>query len=208
MENEKNYGKISTEYGDLSINARTVILTSATDSKDYDGEELKAETVTVSGDGFIEGEGASYSDFASIVEVGEVENSFEYTLNEGTDAKNYKITKEEGTLTIRANEKAIVISSEDYSWTYDGKTHTYEEYTVTYDGKEVDVEEVGDHYEATLPTGDKVVITPTTEGEKDVVTGKENNTFKVEVENEKMKGYLIVSTSPSLYVKQSKSQIV
>ena len=46
--------------GSLTINKRKVTLTSATDSKVYDGTELTSKDVAVSGDGSADGEGASY----------------------------------------------------------------------------------------------------------------------------------------------------
>ena len=50
--------------------------------------------------GWVEGEGATYSFTGSQTLVGYSPNSFSYTLNEGTDANNYTITKTEGQLTV------------------------------------------------------------------------------------------------------------
>ena len=91
--------------GQLEITTREVILTSATDSKTYDGSPLTNESVTVSGDGWADGEGATYSEFASITNVGEVKNDFTYTLNDGTGLGNYVIKQVFGTLTV--TEKSI-----------------------------------------------------------------------------------------------------
>ena len=84
------------------ITKRLVTLTSATVSKTYDGQALKNTSITVSGDGFVEGEGASYEVTGSQTVVGNSANSFEYKLNEKTLASNYDITKVVGTLTITA----------------------------------------------------------------------------------------------------------
>ena len=84
------------------ITKRSVTLTSATVSKVYDGSALTNTSITVSGDGFVEGEGASYEVTGSQTEVGNSANSFEYKLNEKTLASNYNITKVVGTLTITA----------------------------------------------------------------------------------------------------------
>lgn len=84
------------------ITKRSVTLTSATASKTYDGQALTSTSITVSGDGFVEGEGASYEVTGSQTEVGNSANSFEYKLNEKTLASNYNITKVVGTLTITA----------------------------------------------------------------------------------------------------------
>lgn len=84
------------------ITKRSVTLTSATVSKVYDGSALTNTSITVSGDGFVEGEGASYEVTGSQTEVGNSANSFEYKLNENTLASNYDITKVVGTLTVTA----------------------------------------------------------------------------------------------------------
>ena len=84
------------------ITKRLVTLTSATVSKTYDGQALMNTSITVSGDGFVEGEGASYEVTGSQTSVGNSANAFEYKLNEKTLASNYDITKVVGTLTITA----------------------------------------------------------------------------------------------------------
>ena len=84
------------------ITKRSVTLTSATVSKVYDGSALTNTDIAVSGDGFVEGEGASYEVTGTQTEVGNSANSFEYKLNENTLASNYNITKVVGTLTITA----------------------------------------------------------------------------------------------------------
>ena len=84
------------------ITKRSVTLTSATVSKVYDGSALTNTSITVSGDGFVEGEGASYEVTGSQTVVGNSANSFEYKLNEKTLASNYDITKVVGTLKITA----------------------------------------------------------------------------------------------------------
>ena len=84
------------------ITKRLVTLTSATVSKTYDGQALTNTSITVSGDGFVEGEGASYEVTGTQTSVGNSANAFEYKLNENTLASNYDITKVVGTLTITA----------------------------------------------------------------------------------------------------------
>ena len=84
------------------ITKRSVTLTSTTVSKVYDGSALTNTSIKVSGDGFVEGEGASYEVTGSQTEVGNSANAFEYKLNEKTLASNYNITKVVGTLTITA----------------------------------------------------------------------------------------------------------
>lgn len=86
--------------GKLTINKRSVTLTSANASKPYDGTALTNKNVTVGGDGFADGEGATYNVTGTITNVGTVDNAFTYTLKDGTKATNYIITKTEGKLTI------------------------------------------------------------------------------------------------------------
>ena len=93
------------------ITKRLVTLTSATVSKTYDGQALTNTSITVSGDGFVEGEGASYEVTGTQTEVGNSANAFEYKLNEKTLASNYDITKVVGTLTITAAPAPVTPST-------------------------------------------------------------------------------------------------
>ena len=93
------------------ITKRLVTLTSATVSKTYDGQALTNTSITVSGDGFVEGEGASYEVTGSQTSVGNSANAFEYKLNEKTLASNYDITKVVGTLTITAAPAPVTPST-------------------------------------------------------------------------------------------------
>ena len=58
--------------------------------------------MTATGDGFAEGEGATYDQFASITDVDKVKNDFKYHLNSGTDIANYEIKQVMGTLEVTA----------------------------------------------------------------------------------------------------------
>lgn len=101
--NRFNVTLLSTEKpAQLDIMKREVFLTSASQEKEYDGTELSNTTVTVGGDGFAEGEGATYifKDTARITNPGSVTNEFGYTLKEGTNPNNYIIKTKFGTLTV------------------------------------------------------------------------------------------------------------
>lgn len=82
------------------ISRRDVVLTSGSGSKTYDGMPLVNLNVTVSGSGFVAGEGAEYAVTGSQTSVGSSRNLFTYTLNAGTVATNYTITVRYGTLTV------------------------------------------------------------------------------------------------------------
>ena len=94
-----NYKTVTVPY-DLEVTPRTVKFTSATDSKPYDGTPLTNENVSVSGDGFAEGEGATFAVIGTITNVGTKANTFGYAFNKNTLASNYNISTELGTLTI------------------------------------------------------------------------------------------------------------
>ena len=118
--------------GTLEISKRTVTLTSADDEKVYDGTELTNDEITVGGDGFAEGEGATYDVTGTQTNAGNSTNTFEYTLNEGTKAENYEITKTEGTLTVTPvkDEVVVTITGNKDEVTYNGKEQSVEGYTV------------------------------------------------------------------------------
>ena len=112
--------------GTLEISKRTVTLTSSDSTKVYDRTALTNSTITVDGDGFVVGEGASYDVTGSQTEVGSSDNMFSYTLNEGTNDGNYIIEKVYGTLTILAPSKVQVTITEHGAV----KTYNNEEYVV------------------------------------------------------------------------------
>ena len=128
-----NYSKVTFVIvdGTLTISKRNVTLTSASDEKVYDGNALTNGTVTA--EGFVEGQGATYNVTGSQKDVGESKNTFSYTLNEGTNADNYNITKTEGTLKVTpVTDKVVVeIEGKTKTETYNGNTHEVEGYDVT-----------------------------------------------------------------------------
>lgn len=132
--NTSNFPNVTfvVEDGQLVIQKRSVTLTSGSDSKAYDGTALKKETVEVTGDGFAKNEGADYSDFASLTEVGETDNTFTYTLQSNTSANNYEISVEKGKLTIAATADEVVVTIKENSGTetYDGTEKTVTGYAV------------------------------------------------------------------------------
>ena len=91
--------------GKLTIQPRPVTMTSESDTKPWDGTPLTNGTVTVTGDGFVKGQGATYDVTGSQTELGESENRFTYTLSSNTKASNYDITTKFGTLTITEKEE-------------------------------------------------------------------------------------------------------
>ncbi len=125
--NKNNYD-IEMKEGTLTVTPRTVVMTSESLSKEYDGTPLSGDKITISGDGWAEGEGATYEVTGSQTEVGQSQNVFTYKLNGNalasaksnivnvldaifpalhanaaekvTLAENYNITQAYGTLTV------------------------------------------------------------------------------------------------------------
>ena len=89
-----------TNSATVTVTPRQVTLTSKSATKVYDGTPLTAHEVAVGGDGFVDGEGAVVTYSGSQTTVGVSENTFTYTLNDGTKAGNYDITTVNGTLTV------------------------------------------------------------------------------------------------------------
>ena len=132
--------------GTLVISPRTLAITSGSDSKEYNGTPLTSSEIKVSGDGFVDGEGASYTFTGSQLDVGSSKNTFDYRLNDNTKAKNYEITKEYGDLTVTAVSTQIVITANSKTEVYDGQPLTDSNYTYTgklADGDKLEVEVVG-----------------------------------------------------------------
>ena len=81
----ENYKKVTITVNDgtLTINKRKVTLTSDSATKEYDETPLTAKNVTVSGDGFADGEYAEYDVTGIQIEVGQSENTFTYRVIKG-----------------------------------------------------------------------------------------------------------------------------
>ena len=104
--------------GMLMIAQRTVTLTSGSASKVYDGTALTCAGIAVGGDGFLDGEGATYDVTGSQTHVGVGTNTFTYALNDGTSVANYAITTSNGTLTVTKAANAWTTDPSIAGWTY------------------------------------------------------------------------------------------
>lgn len=98
-----NYsGSVAVTY---EITKRSVKLTGVKDvTKVYDGTALEAKDVTVSGDGFVEGEVTDIKATGSVTEVTAmpVVNPIVFTAGKGFKEGNYTIEKDPGTLQVTA----------------------------------------------------------------------------------------------------------
>ena len=105
----KGIGNYTGEFSrDYHITPRDVTLTSAPAEKDYDGQALTKHEVTVGGDGFAQGESATYNVTGTQTQPGTSNNTFTYTLNNGTLPGNYNIKKVEGKLTVTGSATVTV----------------------------------------------------------------------------------------------------
>lgn len=135
VDTTNKYIVTETTPGKLTINPRTVTLTSGSASKQYDGTPLTKDEVKVTGDGFADGEGATYDVTGAITNVAENKpnnNTFTYTLSEGTTAGNYVIEIMYGTLKITpvAAEVTVEIKGHTTDAIYDATEKTAEGYDV------------------------------------------------------------------------------
>lgn len=133
--NFTNVEFVVEEDGKLTIEKRNVTLTSGSASKEYDGTPLTNKTVSVTGDGFVTGEGATYDVTGTITNVADNKlnnNTFTYTLSEGTTAGNYVIEIMYGTLKITpvAAEVTVEIKGHTTDAIYDATEKTAEGYDV------------------------------------------------------------------------------
>ena len=149
------FGNVSTGFANLTVSKRPVTLTSQGGTWTYDGNAHKNETVessTGADEGFVEGEGFDYSNFASITAKGSVVNTFEYQAKQGTKADNYEVKVATGTLVVNAKsidpsvEASMSVDSPSDA-TYDANEHKWA--PVVKDGNKTLVE--GTDYTVTYP---------------------------------------------------------
>ena len=98
---ESNYA-ITKNEGTLTINKRSMLLTSQSATKTYDGSALTRPAVTITGDGFVPGELAKVEATGSITNVGSTPNAIQYTTTGAFNPANYSIALSVGTLTVTA----------------------------------------------------------------------------------------------------------
>ena len=91
--------------GKLIINKRSVLITSQSATKTYDGSALTRPAVTITGDGFVPGELAKAEATGSITNVGSTPNAIRYTATGAFNAANYSIALSVGTLTVTEKPK-------------------------------------------------------------------------------------------------------
>ena len=127
-------GQYATRSENIAINKRPVTLTSASANKVYDGKPLTNDTVTPTplgvDVGFLDGEGVTCNVTGSQTNVGESDNEFTYTFNEGTSESDYLVTSDPGKLIVTQDNTEVVVTITEHSGTfeYDGTEKTVSGY--------------------------------------------------------------------------------
>ena len=116
--------------GTLTVTKKDVHLVSAGGSKEYDGTPLTSPEVKGQ-DGFVEGEVSDVKATGSITEAGSVKNKITYTEGDKFNKDNYNITKDEGTLEIKANTASLEAKAFSKKRIYNGKPLNAENGTLT-----------------------------------------------------------------------------
>ena len=136
-----NYSDATAKYT-LKVTPRTVTITSGSASKTYDGTPLTKHESTITGEGFVEGQGVNITYTGSQTEVGSSKNTFEYQFKDNTLEKNYTIETVFGTLTVEkrpyippvnppiTDKITVEITGNSDSVVYDGAEHSVKDYTV------------------------------------------------------------------------------
>jgi len=119
---------------DYSITKRQVTITSGSANKEeYDGSALTNDNIDISGDEFVEGEGVNCTITGSRTAPGSSDNTFTYTYKPGTNAGNYDITTEFGTLSVgwwKDEEKHIhTVTAKSGTVTYNGSQQSVSGFT-------------------------------------------------------------------------------
>ena len=123
---EKYSVTIQVTDGWLTIQPRTVTLTSGSGSKEYDGTPLERPQVQVEGSIITTNGKTQISNIRATgsvtgVTTDPVPNTIAYDTSEDFIPENYVITKKEGTLTVTKNASAkIVFTAKDAAKIYDG----------------------------------------------------------------------------------------
>ena len=131
-------GQYATGSESVAITKRLVTLESEGADKTYDGTPLTNGAVSVTpkgeGVGFVDGEGVAITATGSQTDVGESDNTFIFSFNEGTSGDDYLVTAKCGKLKVAANAAGVVVKIKGNTGggKYDGTEQSVEGYTVSY----------------------------------------------------------------------------
>ncbi len=122
-------------FGDaqVAITPRAITLTAATQTRVYNGNALTNATVTITGDGFLAGEGYETLPTATgtITDVGSVTNPVAAgTLNAATDPDDYAINPIAGSLSVTARELIVQADNQQIAYPADRPANATLTYTL------------------------------------------------------------------------------
>jgi len=104
---------ITAKCGTLKITPRSIVLTSGSSKKTYDGKKLVNTEVKVTGDGLVTGDKIEYFDFSSKTNVGKCDNEFQYKFADSVDANNYTVKQVYGELKVSASGSSTQTGVQD-----------------------------------------------------------------------------------------------
>jgi uncharacterized repeat protein (TIGR02543 family) len=118
--------------GSLTIKKRNVTITSASETKEYDGTALTNSSYTITGEVFVAADMPTITVTGSQTLVGTSKNTFTYTGLSQEAAANYNITAVEGNLTVfdRSTKYEIALAPIGKTTTYNGNVQTSEGLTL------------------------------------------------------------------------------
>ncbi|MBR1633790.1 MAG: InlB B-repeat-containing protein [Lachnospiraceae bacterium] len=116
--------EVNKTAGKLTITKVDLTLTSKSETKVYDGNELtNGDSPLAVETGWIDGEGATYEFSGSVTDPGEsTANAFTITEKNGTNLNNYNVIKTEGTLSIVSSNASyeVTVTPNSLTTKYDG----------------------------------------------------------------------------------------
>ena len=119
-------GRYATGSESIAVEKRLVTLESEGADKTYDGTPLTNGAVSVTpkgeGVGFVDGEGVAVTVTGSQTDVGESDNTFYFSFDEGTSGDDYLVTAKCGQLTILP--ATLTVTTHGASKPYDGTALT------------------------------------------------------------------------------------
>lgn len=117
--------------GEIFVTEKSLSLTTATSSKEFDGLPYSDTGYTITGGGLVDGHALDAESYASVTFVTEnqVKNEVAYrVLKDGVDlTANYNITYTYGF--ISRTVRYIQVTTEENSWIYDGAAHSEKGYS-------------------------------------------------------------------------------
>lgn len=202
-----SFSNVELVSGELNVAKRGVTFTSGSATMEYDGTVLTNDEVVVTGDGFVDGEGATFATTGGQTVAGSSPNTFTYTFNEGTDPNNYEVTVVEGTLTVTSRDAKyqIVAKANSATYDYDGTSKSVEgletnSYTI--DGNTYTLSGITAQAVTATDAGTYVVTVSGTPFVRNAAGDNVTSEFSITTEN----GALTINPKPATIITGSQSK--